>query len=230
MTTPMERGVFLQPASEEVPVWQPEMLHAEPLNAMDDAALDDAAPGEPAADAAPPSDLPTGRLDRARRAGSVSALLVISAMVALGGVTFAVGRATSPGGSGTGLTNNGAIGQNGVPAFGANASGALNFARGGPDDGVRLGAATVTGTVMSVTSTSMTIQEPNGRTVTVATGSSTTYHSQTSATSSDVTTGATVVVQTSGTGVVPNSGSASASASPGTAGAGTASDVTITSK
>ena len=225
MTTPMERGVFLQPASEEVPVWQPEMLHAEPLNAMDDAA-----PGEPATDAAPPSDLPAQRPDRARRAGSVSVLLVISAMVALGGVTFAVGRATSPGGSGTGLTNNGAIGQNGVPAFGANASGALNFVRGGPDDGVRLGAATVTGTVVSVTSTSMTIQEANGRTVTVATGSSTAYHSQTSATSSDVTTGATVVVQTSGIGVVPNSGSASASASPGTAGAGTASDVTITSK
>ena len=229
MTTPMERGIVLQPASEEVPVWQPEMLHAEPLNAMDDAA-----PGEPAADAAPPSDLPAAaaakRPDRARRASSVSVLLAISAMIALGGVSFAVGRATSPGGSGTGLTNNGAIGQNGVPAFGANASGALNFARGGPDDGVRLGAATVTGTVMSVTSTSMTIQEPNGRTVTVATGSSTTYHSQTSATSSDVTTGTTVVVQTSGTGVVPNSGSAPASASPGTAGAGTASDVTITSK
>jgi hypothetical protein len=110
--------------------------------------------------------------------------------------------------------------------FGANASGAPDFARGG-DDGFGPRAATVTGTVVSITSSSITIQTAGGQTETIAIGSSTTYHSQTAATSSDVTTGATVVVQTSRTGVA-NTGQASASSSPGVTTAGTATDVTIT--
>ena len=236
MTTPIEREIALQPKTEEVPVWQPEMLHAEPITAMNDAALEDL-PAEATSDAPPPADAPAGPPAhvpaRARRATSVSVLLAISAMIALGGVAFAVGRATSTG-STTGSTNAGANNGlvNGAPngaGFVPNASGAPDFVRGG-DDGFGPGAATVTGTVVSVTSNSITIQTAGGQTETIAIGSSTTYHAQTAATSSDVTTGATVVVKTSRTGVVPNTGQALASSSPGVTTAGTATDVTITAK
>jgi hypothetical protein len=218
MTTRIERGMVPQPGSEEVPVWQPELLHAEPLNAMDDAALDESVPYEAAIDAAPTvSEAPARRPAYARRAGSTMALLAISAMVALAGVSFAVGRVTATGQSGTGQTNNAALngvngGQNGLPGIGANASGAPDFGRGGPDGGLISDTSTVSGTVVSVTASSITVQLANGRTVTIATGSSTAYHKQTAATSTDVTTGATVIVQTSGTGTR------------------TATDVTITGK
>jgi hypothetical protein len=96
MTTPMEREIALQPKTDEAPVWQPEMLHAEPITAMNDAALEDL-PQE-TSDTPPPASEPAGPSAhlpaRARRATSVSVLLAISAMIALGGVAFAVGRAT----------------------------------------------------------------------------------------------------------------------------------------
>ena len=155
---------------------------------------------------------------RPRRANSTSTLLVIAALVAFGGVGFAVGHATS--GSQAGTTQNGAAGQL------ADASGLP----GGPNgDGLRgglAGAATVTGTVVSVSTDSITVKLASGETVTVATGSATTYHNQTAGSSTDLAAGQTVQVQTSGGTVAgPN-----ASASPGTGTTRTATDVTITSK
>ena len=221
MTMPIAQGPLTQP-TDAAPVWQPEPAAVEPVAPIDDAAATGA-----------PTSTPTSgpaRRAPARRSGSVTALLVISALIALGGVAFAVGRVTSTGQSGTGPTSGGVNGAaaNDLPAFGPNASGQPDFALGGRDGGFG-GAATISGTVVSVTASSITVQLAGGQTITVATGSSTSYHAQTAATSSDVTQGATVTVKTSGSGNLPNPGS-SASASPGTAGSLTATDVTITGK
>ncbi len=216
MTTPMDQGSVLQPADVEAPVWQPPMPESEPIPAANNAE-----PGAPTVAAA----VHTTRRAPVRRANSVTVLLLVSAMVAIGGVAFAVGRASSTGQTGTGQTTNGLGNQNGLPALGPNGSGDLNFAPGARNGfGGRIddGAATVTGTVVSVTSTSITVQLPDGQTVTLATGSSTTYHTQTAASSGDVTAGAAVTIKTSV--------AAAASASPGTGTTRTATDVTITSR
>jgi len=246
MTTSREQSWALPGAAMEAPVWRPEMPDTRPTYAIDqtaaaadfgddfgdpaaadDRAADDFAGGDFAA-TVPARAVLTPRRGRpapVRRANSVTALLVVSAMVALGGVAFAVGRVTSTGPSGTGQTTAG----NGFPAVAANASGNPNLALAGRTGGLA-GAATVSGTVVGVTSSSITVQLASGQTVTVTTGSSTTYHTQTAATSSDVTQGATVSVKTSGSGAVTNAGGAAASASPGTAVSLTATDVTITGK
>jgi hypothetical protein len=107
-------------------------------------------------------------------------------------------------------------------------------ASGPPDGGLRggFGAATVTGTVVSVARDSITVKLASGQTVTVATGSSTTYHNQTAGSGTDLAAGQTVQVQTSG-GTNPGanaSASPNASAGSGTQTTRTATDVTITSK
>jgi len=211
MTTPSEMGMVQEPAAE-APVWQPNLA---PAVAIDP---DEAAPA--AADVA--GGAPIARVpSAARRAGSTTALLVIAAMVAIGGVGFASGRATAPAQSTTGGTM--AAAANGLPA-GANAGGAPALGaipsgvvpglddRGGPGGG-DFGASTITGTVVSTTSSSITIKEAGGQTVTVATGSSTAYRSQTTASSTDVSAGASVVVQTSSatsTGAAAGAGSRTA--------------------
>jgi hypothetical protein len=160
-----------------------------------------------------------------RRAGSTTALLMAGALVAVGGLGFAVGHNLTSGSAGDAQTN-------GLP-------GAGNFlgGEGRPDGsfvpGAGLGRAdssTVSGTVESVTSDSMTVKLANGQTVTVALGSTTTYHSQTTAGSSSVTTGSTVIVQTAND--APNAAATNGTAaSPGTdATSRTATDVTVTSK
>jgi hypothetical protein len=219
MTTSNDMGVATQPGADEPPVWQP-LPVTEPVNAS---TADDPATGtvyEPVAASAPRA----GRSKVARRANSVTGLLLVSTMVALGGVAFAAGRVTATGQSGTGQTTtgiNGANGQNGVPNFGPNASGVPNLELGGRDGGLNGPGGTVTGTVTSVTSTSITVQLADGQTATVALGSSTTYHTQTAATNSDVTQGSTVTIRTTG------DDRAAAVASAGTT-TRTATDVTVT--
>jgi hypothetical protein len=154
----------------------------------------------------------------ARRSGSTPVLLAIGAIIAIGGLGFAVGHLTGSGGSGTATQDN----ANGAPfggQFGPGASGRPDFAGGIG------GGFTVTGTVVSVSADSMVVKLADGSTTTIAIGTSTTYHSQTSASSADVTAGDTVSVQTSGGG--PNGQVASASSSPSTT-TRTATDVTIT--
>jgi hypothetical protein len=229
------------PGTPEAPVWQPPVEDDEPDGATPTAAAaaDTAEAAEMAPAEAAPTEIPTGlheappveRIQRrstsrppARRSGSTTAMLMLSALVALGGIGFAVGRATSNGSTGN-QTSNGAAAGN----FGADGSFEPGQFRpgtsGAPDFRGVAGSTTVTGTVESVSADSMTVRLADGQTVTIALGSSTTYHGQTSATSSQVTTGSTVVVQTTA-----GSTSASASASPGTGSTNrTATDVTITS-
>jgi hypothetical protein len=162
------------------------------------------------------------------RTSSATVLLAISALVALGGIGFAVGRATSTGQTGTGTSNGAANGNPGFGQLGPNASGFP-----GDFGGRSLGASTMTGTVVSVSAGSITLRLADGQTVQVATGSSTTYHGQTSATGSDVAAGDTVIVQTTtstAAGSSPGT-NAGASADPAAnAATRTATDVTITAK
>ncbi|MGD0018965.1 MAG: hypothetical protein ABSD62_06885 [Candidatus Limnocylindrales bacterium] len=200
MTTP---NAAAGTGAAELPVWTP---------AIELAADEDVPAGEvePARVSKPHPRL------RPRSTNSTSILLVIGALVAFGGVGFAVGHATS------GQTSSTTQGGTTSDQFGPNASGI-------PGDVVRGGFggdATVTGTVVSVATDSITVKLANGSTVTIATGSSTTYHNQTAGSSTDLAAGQTVQVQTSGgADAGPN-----ASASPGTQTTRTATDVTITSK
>lgn len=171
----------------------------------------------------------------ASRSRSTTLLLMLSALVAVGGVGFALGHNLAGGSSTTAVSDVGFAG--GAPngsfdpgQFGPNASGDPGF-RG--EGGEAIGTGTVSGTVVSIDADSMTVQLADGQTVTITLGSSTTYHSQASASSSDVTAGSTVIVQTTTDSTAEASASAGtgAEASAGT-GAGTsrtATDVTVTS-
>jgi hypothetical protein len=167
---------------------------------------------------------------RPKGGGLTNVLLVVAALVAVGGVTFALGRATataSSGGvssrSGTSMAGQGA----GMPA------GSFDPAQGGPPGTGRGGFAdrtmTVSGTVQSVDGTTLTITTSDGTSMAIDTTGST-YHAQAAATAADVQAGSAVTVSVSGFGGM---GRPDASAAPA-ASAGTtivkATDVTITSE
>jgi hypothetical protein len=196
-------------ASKSAPVWSPPVSMDELTASVAETEPDTEADESPASYRATPHPR--------RRTGSVTGLLAVAALVAVGGVAFAIGHATGGGGTGSNSGGNGDPGQV-VPngSFVANGS----FMPGDP--GGR-GTATITGTVVSVSADSITLKLSSGQTVTIAIGSSTTYHSQASASSSDVAAGDTVSIKTSGGGVAPG---ASPSAQAGNL---TATDVTITS-
>jgi len=233
MTTPDTRGAAPRPSGPELPVWQLEGSPVEPYASMeeldpDGLMIDDGA----GLDIDSRGHQPVRTAVRPQRANPVTVLLALSAMVALGGVSFAIGRTVSAGGStpgqatvvaGSGPTTGG----NGLPGPAPNPGG-VPLVPGGEDGaGVASGTTTVSGTVVGVSSNSITVQQANGQTVTIATDASTGYHSQTSATSASVTTGTTVIVQTSGrTGFSRERGGISAGASPGL-GVGRATSVTV---
>jgi hypothetical protein len=125
----------------------------------------------------------------------INVALGIALAVAIGGVAFAAGRMTAPQtAAANGNPNGGFRGQFGNGYFpgggyfgGGNGGGGLGRLGGG--------GASVQGTVTAVTPTSITLTTAGGQTVTIALGSSTTYHQQSSATSADVKTGGTVIVR-----------------------------------
>ncbi len=156
-------------------------------------------------------------------------LLAVGLLVAVGGVTFAIGRVTAPaaastrGGFGAGGFANGGTGAAGTGAGG--------FGRGGFGGGVL-----ITGTVDSVSGTTMTLKEANGTSVIVNLAGTTTYHAQAAATAADLTAGKQVQVQVEiagGFGGGAGAAGASPAASPETGGTGTttrtvtATDVTL---
>ena len=161
------------------------------------------------------------------------ALLLIAALVAVGGIGFALGHLTAPGAtaaanpSGRGGFNRGAVpslapGQTfDLGQFGGGAG-----PRGGVGGVGGLGGG-VTGTVQSITATSITIQEANGTSVTIDLSGNTTYHAAAAASPSDVKVGTSVTVQ------IDTSALASETPNPGASGALggrtlTAKDVLIT--
>jgi preprotein translocase subunit YajC len=124
-------------------------------------------------------------------------LLFLAALVAVGGIGFALGHLTAPSANaaapsfgGRGFGRNGAFpslapGQTFNPA---DAAGGLGRAGG-------LGGSGVTGTVQSVDGSTMTIQLSNGTSVTVDLSGSTTYHSTAPASADQVKVGSSVTVQ-----------------------------------
>jgi hypothetical protein len=122
--------------------------------------------------------------------------LALAVAVAIGGVAFAAGRMTAPGG--LARFGNGPDGRD----FAGNGGPGVTLG-GGPNDGQNgqggprafAGGASIEGTVTAVTADSMTIKTASGQEITIALDSTTTYHQQSSATSTDVKTGGTVIVR-----------------------------------
>jgi hypothetical protein len=147
-------------------------------------------------------------------------LLVIAALVAVGGISFAVGHATGSGE--TAAANQGGAGAGGPGGAMPSLAPGQTFSGGGQLGGGISGG--ISGTVTAITAATMTIQESNGTTVTIDLASGTTYHSQAAAGSSDVKTGSTVTVQ------VDNSATTSGSPNPSASGTRTltAKDILVT--
>lgn len=136
-----------------------------------------------------------------KRDRSTTILLLLAALIAIGGIAFAVGRLTAP--SAAAATNNNGNGgfRNG---FGRNfpslAPGqTFNPAQLG-QVGQFVGRNGIEGTVTAVDANSLTLKLTNGLTVTFSTNNATTYHQETAAASSDVKPGATVRVSVQGGG------------------------------
>jgi hypothetical protein len=121
----------------------------------------------------------------------LNVVLGIALVVAVGGVAFAVGRATAPATTATGRTG---FGGNGG-GFGPNASGAPG---GGFAGGFGAGGVSIQGTVTAVGADSITLTLAGGQTVTIPTDAQTTYRQSTATTAAAVTSGSTVVVQLQG--------------------------------
>ena len=178
-------------------------------------------PTQPVVPSAPALQIPR----RKASAGWLNVVLVVAAVVAVGGIAFALGRSTAPVAAatarGTGNFAGGNFargsftpGQSGAPADG---SGFLGGIRGG-------GGVNLSGTVQSVSGDTLTITPADGQTVELSIGSDTNYHTQSPATASDVKAGSKVEVQLQfgAGGFRPN-----ASAAPSAGPVGTASSVTV---
>lgn len=157
-------------------------------------------------------------------------VLSLAAVVAIGGVAFAVGRVTAPqqaaaanafrNGFGAGAENGTGTGTGRGFFGGTGGTGGAGGFGGGAFRGLG-----VQGTVTAVDPTSISIQLANGTTIDIPTDSSTTYHTQQAGTASDVQVGKQVEVQVSRSATTGG-----AAPSPGAGGApnfGTASDVTV---
>ncbi len=139
-----------------------------------------------------------------RKRGVVDVVLVVAAIFAVGGVGFALGRATAPpasvglagGGRFQGqVPNGGQFGNGGqVPNGGQGGTGGQG--QGGPGGFFGAGGGiTISGEVSAITADQLTLKLPSGQTIQIGLNGSTAYHSQAPATAADVTTGSTVQVQ-----------------------------------
>jgi hypothetical protein len=160
---------------------------------------------------------------RSSSGGWLNVILVLAAIVAVGGVAFAIGRNTAPVAAATGR-GNGLFG-NGNFARGSFAPDGSGGPGGGFLGGLRGdGGFSLSGTVQSVTGDSLTITTANGQTLQFALGADTTYSSRTPASAADVKTGSKLEVQLQlgAGGFRPN-----ASAAPSGGPVGTAGSVTV---
>jgi hypothetical protein len=139
------------------------------------------------------------------------ALLFVAALVAVGGIGFALGHLTAPTASAAANpTGRGGFAGRNLPSLAPGQTfNTSQFAGGrGGLGGV---AGGVTGTVQSITGSAITIQEANGTTVTIDLSGNTTYHTETSAQSSDVKVGTSVTVQIDASALASQSPNPSAS-------------------
>jgi preprotein translocase subunit YajC len=180
--------------------------------------MTDSTPAEPEYNIPIEQDQPDDRLRPARKPAkqdrTTMILLLVAAFVAVGGISFALGHLTAP--SAAAAANQGGRlgGFNGRGALSSLAPG-QTFSPGefGGRGGLGGLAGGVSGTVQSITSTSITIQEANGSTLTINLDGTTTYHAAAAASPSDVTVGSSVTVQ------IDTSALASQTPNPGATGA-----------
>ena len=165
-------------------------------------------PQQPALPAVPTSTAPAATVSpghgpvpvvavapRARSGGVLNLLLIGAAILAIGGVAFAIGRSTAPVSAFQGV---GAFpdGGTGVRPNGSFAPGA-----GGPGGAFGLGGGlSVDGTVKSIDADSLTLTLANGDEVTFTLDGTTTYRLATDAAASDVAVGDQVSVKAAGGG------------------------------
>lgn len=143
-------------------------------------------------------------------------LLFIAALVAVGGIGFAVGHLTAgstaaaANGNGAGRGTGGFSRPSLAPGqtFDTSQFGLGNGRGNGGVDGFASG---VTGTVESINGMTMTIKLASGSTVTIDLSRSTTYHNETAGSSSDVKVGGTVIVQINTSAVASETPNPSAS-------------------
>lgn len=187
---------------------------------------------EPAPVAPVPPVTPTPVVKpKGKTGGLTNALLVVAVLVAVGGITFAIGRATAPASAASVVT--GGSGRAGLGPGGSFDPGTLPAGAGPGGFGGGFGdrTMTVTGTVRSLDGSTLVITGADGTETTIDVSGST-YHAQSPATSEDVTAGTDVSVSVTGFGGLRRPGASAApdaSAATGT-GSITASDVTITSE
>ena len=142
--------------------------------------------------------------------------LAAAVLVAAIGVSFAVGRATTPvttpaasaaplgpgGGAGASFDPNGNGQPGGVPGGDDddddNGGVPGGVGNGGVGRGFGRGGLSIAGTVTSVTATTVVITLAGGQTVTLPVDGNTTFHAQTSATQADVTAGKKVLLSITG--------------------------------
>jgi hypothetical protein len=169
----------------------------------------DPAPVTPAAPLPAPAAAPARR----RSSRALDLALAGAAVLAIGGVAFAIGRATAPASAATAFAPGGVITRPGG-----------SFDPGtGP--GPRLafgGGLTVDGTVTAIDADSITVKTPNGTEMTFDIDGSTAYRQATDATAADVAVGDDVAVK------VANDGPISAPLASAETPRLSASDVTIT--
>ena len=147
----------------------------------------------------------TPRPRPAKQDRTTMALLFVAALVAVGGIGFAAGHLTAPGAAAQATFARNRSGGNGAFPGGGNFPGAslapgqtFNPSQFGGGNGFNrgLGGETaVTGTVQSISPTSMTVQLASGQTVTIDLTGTTTYHGETAATADQVKVGSSVSVQ-----------------------------------
>jgi hypothetical protein len=155
----------------------------------------------------------------AKQDRTTMALLLVAALVAVGGIGFALGHVTAPTATAAAANPSGRAGFGGLGrgAFPSLAPGQTfdvgQFGGGGAAAGRGLAgvAGGVSGTVQSVTPTSITIQEANGTSVTIDLSGNTTYHAAAAASPSDVKVGTSVTIEIDTTALASESPDPSAS-------------------
>jgi hypothetical protein len=176
------------PGSTPPPTWTPDPTPAPLANSVP--------PAPPASFAPAPI---VAKTTAKNRASTGTALLLVGALVAIGGVAFAVGRVTAPaaaatpaagglGGAGRGA---GANGEGGFGGFGGGAGGAGGF---GGAAGRGAAGLSVSGTVVSIDGSTIQIKLANGTTETLNLSSTVTYRDSTTGTATDVIPGSTVQI------------------------------------
>jgi hypothetical protein len=135
---------------------------------------------------------------RAKSGGILNVLLIGAAILAIGGVAFAVGRSTAPASAfpGVGNLTDGPIVQPGA-SFAPGAGGPRGFAADG--------GLAIDGTVTAVDADSLTLTLENGDQMTLALDGDTTYHEATDATPAVVAVGDDVSVKVDGGGRIQSS-------------------------